>query len=189
MGRMDSPSEDAVIAYGGIADFSKSGLRSSARIRAQPNGDAPQLERAMELIQRRDHSSPRGNSCVKKLSFVDFPDSEIERRASVLGVSLGESSKDVKNSIASIKELERSRNLVFLNNNLPEVDEGSSSLILTNASNLSEDLVNDEGRVHNDQEGLVHFPLKAKTLKVKLSADRRVVRRSARLSKLRNQRR
>ena len=48
--------------------------------------------------------------------------------------------------------------------------------------------MDEEGRVHNDQEGLVHFPMKAKALKVKISADRRVVRRSARLSKLKNQR-
>jgi hypothetical protein len=92
----------------------------------------------MEMMQRRDSSTPRGNSYIKKLSFVALRDSEIDSRGARLGISFGESSNHVKNSIASIKELEESRNLVFLNKSLPLVDEGISSLILNNASNLSE---------------------------------------------------
>jgi hypothetical protein len=101
-----SPSYEDVVAFGGIKDCSKLGLRSSSRIQAQPNADVPQMERAMELAARRTPSSSQGTNCIKKLNFVDLPDCEIEHRASVLGISLGKSSDQVLNSIKSLKNLE-----------------------------------------------------------------------------------
>ncbi|KAM0829410.1 hypothetical protein ACQ4PT_066884 [Festuca glaucescens] len=44
-------SMEEIIAYGGIPQAGSVGLRSSDRIRAQPNADATQLERAMDLAK------------------------------------------------------------------------------------------------------------------------------------------
>ena len=43
-----------VMVFGRIQDGASLGVRSSGRIRAQPNADATQLERATALAQRRD---------------------------------------------------------------------------------------------------------------------------------------
>ncbi|KAK1613558.1 hypothetical protein QYE76_019075 [Lolium multiflorum] len=51
------PSMEEVISFGGISRGSDMGIRSSDRIRAQPNADATQMERAMDLAQRRDDPS------------------------------------------------------------------------------------------------------------------------------------
>ncbi|KAM0902389.1 hypothetical protein ACQ4PT_019410 [Festuca glaucescens] len=46
-----SPTREQVIAFGGVADPLVAGVRSSDRIRAQPNADETQLHRAMHLAQ------------------------------------------------------------------------------------------------------------------------------------------
>ena len=43
-----------VVDFGGIPDGATLGVRTSGRIRAQPNADATQLERATALAQHRD---------------------------------------------------------------------------------------------------------------------------------------
>jgi hypothetical protein len=67
---------------------------------------------------------------------------------------LGNSSDQVKDSIASIKQLERTRNLVFLNKNLS--DDDSSSFVLKNASYLSVDLIDEGEKTHED----LYVPIK-----------------------------
>jgi hypothetical protein len=42
------PSVHDVVAFGGIASPSLSNIRASDKIRAQPNADASQMERAMQ---------------------------------------------------------------------------------------------------------------------------------------------
>jgi hypothetical protein len=69
---------------------------------------------------------------------------------------VGESLDQVKNSITSIKELEKSCNLFFLNQSLTSDPEGSSCLLLTNASNLAENLVDENEKWNDGQESLVH---------------------------------
>jgi hypothetical protein len=69
---------------------------------------------------------------------------------------VGESLDQVKNSITSIKELEKSCNLFFLNQSLTSDPEGSSCLLLTNASNLAENFVDENDKWNDDEESLVH---------------------------------
>jgi hypothetical protein len=157
-------------------------LRSSARIQAQPNADAPQLERAMELAERRTPSSSQGTNCIKKLNFLDLHDCDIEYRANALGISLGDSSEQVLSSINSIRNLEKSRNLIFLEKSGVR-EEGSSSFALKNASNLSEDLIDEEC---DDHEDLMHIPIINLQMKVKTKGSRHSVRRSSRIKKLKN---
>ena len=77
-----SPTRQEVIAYGGIADPAETGLRSSARLRAQPNGDASTMERATSLADRRDSMLDAGTGTKRKLSFVNLPNAVIISRAS-----------------------------------------------------------------------------------------------------------
>jgi hypothetical protein len=179
--RRGSPSYEDVVAFGGIMDHSKMALRSSSRIQAQPNADAPQMERAMELAARRTPSSAQGTNFIKKLNFVDLPDSEIEHRASILGISLGQSLDQVLSSIKSLKKLEVQRNLIFLNKST-NLGEDSSSLVLSKASNLSEDLVDAD---NDDHEDLMHVPLIKWRNKNKIKSSR-LIRRSSRIKKLKN---
>jgi hypothetical protein len=58
---------------------------------------------------------PKVRVFFKKLNFVDILNDVIEGRPNRLGVSLGDSSDQVKISIATVKQLETTRNLVFLN--------------------------------------------------------------------------
>jgi hypothetical protein len=140
------------------------------------------MERAMELAARRTPSSSQGTNCIKKLNFVDLPDCEIEHRANALGISLGDSSDQVLSSIKSIKSLEKNRNLIFLNKS-SVLAEGSSSFVLKNASNLSEDLVDEEC---DDHEDLMHVPIINLRKKSKTKSTRISVRRSSRIKKLKN---
>jgi hypothetical protein len=58
-------------------------------------------------------------------------------------------------SINSIRNLEKSRNLIFLEKSGVR-EEGSGSFALKNASNLSEDLIDEEC---DDHEDLMHIPI------------------------------
>jgi hypothetical protein len=104
----------------------------------------------------------------------------IEDRAFKLGVSLGDSSDQVKNSIDSINDLEKTRNLIFLNKTISGVED-ASSFVLKNASNLFEDLVDSADLGQEDQEDLL-VPIK-NFKKVKVKSNRVTVRRSSRLNK------
>jgi hypothetical protein len=79
---------EEVIAFGGIPRPS-SGVRSSARLGSQLDGDMPQIDRAMMRAQRRDDPQVAGMSSFPKLSIINIPDSEVISRAESLGVSLG----------------------------------------------------------------------------------------------------
>jgi hypothetical protein len=66
--------------------------RSSERVRAQPNADATQLERAVSPTSKKNvlilpSTDPKSKS---KLSLLSIPDEVIIERASKLGVSLGD---------------------------------------------------------------------------------------------------
>jgi hypothetical protein len=57
---MVNPTMEQLVAFGGIAEPSSNGVRTSVRIRAQPNADMPQMERAVHLAQRRDEQPITG---------------------------------------------------------------------------------------------------------------------------------
>jgi hypothetical protein len=59
LARKQTPTFDEIVAYGGIQEVSKLGGQSSSRIQAQPNADRTQLERAMEVAQRREPSGKK----------------------------------------------------------------------------------------------------------------------------------
>jgi hypothetical protein len=117
----NKPSMEEVISFGGISRCSDMGMRSSDRIRRQPNADATQMERAMDLAQRRDDTSGQGKNLNCKLSFASFSDDEIIAKASMLDVSMGASHVDCIGAAKMIKDLEYQRALTFLNvNEIPE---------------------------------------------------------------------
>ncbi|XP_051186664.1 uncharacterized protein [Lolium perenne] len=65
---------EEVIAYGGIRSQEAKGVRSSGRLRAQPNADATQLEKAMMLAQRRNENFAQGYSSSCALdTAMGFP--------------------------------------------------------------------------------------------------------------------
>ena len=172
-------------SYGGIPDPLVSALCSSGRIRAQGNADDTQMARAMALAQRRD--SIPGTNLNPAFSLLSIPDERIVDHAARLGVSLGVSTKTTKTSVSLIKELEANRQLHIVEKNLSaEANESGdpTSLVLTRASCLSEDLDDDETLgVEVDHLDLLPQPVlsKQKRNKKVLSTSNR--RRSARLKK------
>jgi hypothetical protein len=107
-----------VIAFGGIREENASPIRSSMRVRMQPNSDATQLERATQLAEKRFHTLSPGTKT--NLSFSKFSDIEIVARATTLGVSLGSNTSEIQQSINSLKQTEEDRRVTYLQNNLNE---------------------------------------------------------------------
>ena len=87
IGRSMTPSQEEVIAFGGVQPLS--GVRSSARLQAKPDADAPMMERAMARAQQRDDLQTQGMSS-KRTSVLSFSADEIVSRANNLGVPMGE---------------------------------------------------------------------------------------------------
>ena len=82
----EKPSEKEILAFGGLIETE---VKSSQRLREQQNADLPQLQRAMDLAARKIYGSPSGISPLTKPSLHSLSNSEIKRRAGVLGISLG----------------------------------------------------------------------------------------------------
>ena len=80
----EAASDYEIAAYGGIAEPTLQGVRSSSCIKAQPNADATQMERASSLVQRRYDNLNSGTKVNRKLSFLSMPNEEIVARASRL---------------------------------------------------------------------------------------------------------
>jgi hypothetical protein len=178
-----------VIKFGGISKKSAVGVRSSDRIRAQPNADVSQLERAQERAQIRDYGISSGTKLISKFNLASLPNEIIVARASKLGVSLGVTPSQVDSSIDTIKDLDLERTLTMLKrkeNNQKILDEGDSSLVFTEASSLCDDLIEsapDELHTHKEEAARGG---RAKTLRrgaKKKRPDIMGVRRSSRLNK------
>ena len=175
------PTEEEVIAFGGIANPA----RSSPRLRAKPDADLPQVERAIGLAQRRASLFESGTSSYSKLSFATLPNDVIAAHASRLGISLGTSPTQINNSVTSLKCLEESRHLTFLENNLPpDDDENEHSLVFKKASNLCEDLENDFEEGVEEHLDLLSGGVKVSRSRKKVVINKLNVRRSARLQSL-----
>jgi hypothetical protein len=136
-----------VISFGGISEGSQRGVRSSNRIRDQPNADATQMERAQQQASARDPSSFSGKKHLNKFTLASFSNDVVVRRAAALGVSLGRTSSQVLQSVKLLKETNIQRNLFTLkrkDENLAEVVDDHCSLLLENANKLSQDLLEEE---------------------------------------------
>jgi hypothetical protein len=143
---MKMHSREDIVAFGGIQDPTVMAPRSSDRVRAQPNADATQLERAVLLANKKnalDMSDTKSKS-KSMLSILSLSDDEIISRASKLGVSLGSSDTDRKKSANIIKKLESDRRVILLSNNLNQnTERDKTSAVMTRASLLCEDLVDE----------------------------------------------
>jgi hypothetical protein len=187
------PTIEQLVAFGGISEPSSNGVRTSGRIRAQPNADMPQLERAVHLAQRRNEQLLTGTSNTSNPSIIHMSSDQIVSRANKLGISLGNSTEQVLKSVQKIKSLESDRHVTFLKNNLNSVDPSvSPSLVISRASSLSEDLVDDDTESIMDHSDALTLRLvdnivgrrKRKDKEVKLA-----VRKSARILKLKSKQR
>jgi hypothetical protein len=137
------PSVEEVIAFGGIPCPHANEVRISKRIGAHSDADLTQMERAMKNTQMRN--SVNSGNHVPKFSILSIPDIEIKERADRMGISLGKSFDEVASSINGIKNREGERTLLILKKNADEIsNEGPASLIVSKASNLCEDLIDDE---------------------------------------------
>jgi hypothetical protein len=122
------------------------------------------------------------------LSFSKFSDSEIETRATRLGVSLGSNATETKRSISALKLLEEDRRITYLTNNLNEsLGEEMDCGIICTANHLSSDLAIEDrdGPVGDASDPILDLPIKMlrKRNKKKVSTVGVSVRRSTRINK------
>jgi hypothetical protein len=103
-----------IVDFGGIEEPTMQSVRSSGRLRAQPNYDATQLERAKMLLQKRDELPVIGMSKSQPSSLLSFSDEHIIDNAMALGVSLGNTFSEYLSSARLIKDFESQNTLIFL---------------------------------------------------------------------------
>jgi hypothetical protein len=96
-------SGEEVIKYGGISEQVAKSVRSSERIRAQPNADATQMEHAQERAILRDFGNLKGTNLIPQFTLASIRNDVVVASASKLGVSLGKSPSQIESSIDSIK--------------------------------------------------------------------------------------
>jgi hypothetical protein len=139
-------SQEQLQAFGGIPVDGVSDIRSSERIRAQPNASDTQLERAIKVAEKRDLGLFEGNNHASRYTIASFDNDLISKRAATLGVSLGSTSAEVGASIKLIKDLDLNRTMIVLKNNLDKKlnEEDESSMVLDKANSLSSDLLLEE---------------------------------------------
>jgi hypothetical protein len=138
-------STEEVIAFGSIKSQEAKGVRSSGRLRAQPNADATQLEKSMMLAQRRNESYAQGTS--QPHSLLNFTDERIIHNATILGISMGTLVTEQISAVHKIKDNELQRTLTILKNNELVTDKSGDKvtcLIVSCASTLVVDLGDDE---------------------------------------------
>jgi hypothetical protein len=153
-------SKKDVIAFGGISEEAVFGVRTSERIKAQPNADVTQLERAQQNAQARDDILYSGTNISSKFTIASIPNEVVVARASKLGISLGVSPSNVSTSINKIKDIDLQRTLIMLRNKSEvqsKEDDTFSSLVMDEANGLSSDLVDEE---HPSLEGHKDPPLR-----------------------------
>jgi hypothetical protein len=175
-----------VIAFGGIREEVASPIRSSQRVRMQPNGDATQLERATQLAKKCFHALTPGTK--SNLSFSKFLDLEIAARATTLGVSLGSNMSEIEQSINSLKQTEEDHRITYLQNNLNEsLGEEKECDILNTANQLCSDFELDDRvtPMGDSSDPILSMPIKSllKRNKKKASNLGVSVRRSTRIKK------
>jgi hypothetical protein len=174
-------SQADVAAFGGVPI---AGIRSSERIRKQPNADSTQLERAQEIAKHRNQALDSGKSNLSKYSIASFPNELIVTRAAKLGVSLGGTPTQVLNAVNNLKGVDLQRTLVMLKRNEEKiknsVDEVSTA-VLQDAIDLSVDLEEEEQQGSFGHEDQVLPVIKKKRVVKKKQTEYTSVRRSKRL--------
>jgi hypothetical protein len=170
-----------VAAFGGIPVPTLS-VRASDRIRAQPNADDTQLERAMQNASFR-HGFTAPGKILSKPSIVSLSNEDIVAKANRLGISFGKSKNEVLKAVESIKEVEVNRTLVILKKNVENQlnkDEGQNSLLTSKLSSLTGDLLIEEKQEQWEQDDLLMPIINLKKPRRKKEFDLSGVRRSAR---------
>jgi hypothetical protein len=128
------------------------------------------LERATQNVNLiHDFTSP-GNG-KSKHSIASLTAEDILSKASRLGISLGKNKKEDLEAALSIKEVDVNITLVILKRNgetSVDKEEGQSSLLTSKFSNLTGDLIIEEG-----QESLEHDDLFMPLIKLKKSRKKR----------------
>jgi hypothetical protein len=160
---MKNPLVNDVATFWGIAPRALS-ARASDRIRAQPNADATQMERAMQNISHEHDFNSPGND-KHKPSLASLYDEDILVKASRLGISLGKNKHEVLKAVESIKEVDVNRNLLILNKNVDahlHKEEGQNSLLTSKFSSLTGDKIIEEA-----QENLEHDDMLMPIIKLK----------------------
>jgi hypothetical protein len=117
------------------------GVRSSGSLRAQPNSDVTQLERAMMIAKKYAEMLVIGTSTSKPNSIISFSNNQIIDNALSLGVSLDKSHSECIKSARLIKDVELQRTLTMLksSDHLVDKHENASCLVVSCASDLCED--------------------------------------------------
>jgi hypothetical protein len=176
-------STEELIAFGGIPDCRTSGVRSSGRIRAQPNADATQLERAMMIAQRRDEFQGQGKNLNLEFSVLNFSDSDIIARAEKMGVSLGPDEGSKITSVRMIKETEINRTLTMLKKVESVVDQelDPHNMLVSRVSDLCEDLVENEDTIDTVHVAMDSNVSKQKQTRTRKNYSGTTVRRSTRV--------
>jgi hypothetical protein len=172
-----------IVDFGGIKEEALQSVRSSERLRAQPNYDATQMERATMILQKRDEIPAIGTPKIQPNSLLSFSDEQIIQHANSLGVSLGNSHQENVISVNLMKEIELGRMLTVLEKNDKKTinnDFDSSCLIVSRASNLCEDLENEEDLLGDELNKVTPIIPKDK-IRRKKSYDKKNVRRSNRI--------
>jgi hypothetical protein len=157
-------SRDAVIAFGGIKETSGRGIRSSARIGAQPNADDTQMKRAMSSAQRRSDQNAPGTSTTNKTSLLSFTCADIIERAKNMGVSMGTSIQAENESAILILDNEFKRSLTILKTK-DNTEIVPSCVVVNRASNLYEDLNDEENMLDDDLA--IDLPVEVKATRKK----------------------
>ena len=139
----------------------------------------------MLLAQRRDGMIGSGNIPNPKLSFLSLPNEVIVARASRLGVCLGVSPSQVNSSVNLLKDVENVRAVTFLKNTMTTEDDDDSRIwVIKQASNLSEDLEEEESETLADHLGVLTQEVRVSRRPKKVGNGVCVKRRSARIEKL-----
>jgi hypothetical protein len=179
-----SYTHEQIVAFGGIQEDAMRGVRSSGRLRAQPNNDATQMERAMTIAKNRAELPVIGTTIPKPPSITAFSDEQIIGDAMSLGVSLGNSQSACIQSAKLIKEFEIQRKLTFLKCNDPVAnsqENASLCLAVSRASALSDDLDGDDDFLGDDVVDAPPIIKKDRKTRKKKSFDNNLVRRSTRI--------
>jgi hypothetical protein len=119
--RLLVPTEEEVIAFGGIAPTS---ARASVRLQRKDNVDDEAMTKAMKLFQHQADPVMTGTHKSSNLSFIAKDNSEIIDLASRLGVSLGKNCHEATQTVDNIKRVEENRNFQFLQKNWSTTSKG-----------------------------------------------------------------
>jgi hypothetical protein len=178
---MKNPMAFDVTSFGGIAPPALS-VRASDRIRAQPNADATQMERAMQNISHRHDLISTGND-KHKPSLASLSDEDILVKASRLGISLGKNSNEVAKAVQSIKEVDVKQSLFILKKNVDaqlHKEEGQNSMLISKFSSLTRDLLIEEAQENLEHDDLLMPIINLRKVRKKKEFDLSGVRRSTR---------